>query len=220
MLNRHTSRRFHENKHRRGNHDFFPKPNRRIAVAVAAIAAVTVMSGCATTFSPERRLERWNVGENKDMVLVRGVRPLPSEEFDPICKAGKLPAILQNAANPDTFVVFTQKEICPNILNWRAIHGFVKSDFSRGAILAAGLIPPGTNVDVDDIVETIDSVGIDGRLDRPNLFVRVIRKNALKERDPTCYWDGQSGRFDAFATGGVVCPAEGWDWRDQKWAKK
>jgi hypothetical protein len=193
---------------------------RRIAGVAVAISAVALMSGCASTISAERRLERWNVGENKDLVLVRGVRPLNPAEFDPICKEGKLPANLQNAASLVEFVSFVQKEVCPNISEWRGISGFTKSDFGKGAILAAGLVRPGLAVDVDDIVESVSHQGPYGRITRPVIVARVIRKNALKERDPTCYWDGQSGRFDAFATGGVVCSAEGWDWRDQKWAKK
>ena len=98
--------------------------------------------------------------------------------------------------------------------------GFVKSDFVKGASIGRGLIPPGMKVEVDDIIEVSNYLDDNGLSVRPSFVTRVIRKNALKERDPTCYWDGQSGRFDSFATGGVVCPAEGWDWRDQKWSKK
>lgn len=198
----------------------FQNQIRRIAVAAVAIATVALMSGCATTFSAQQGLERWNPGENKDLVLVRAVDPLNAAEFDPMCKQGKLPASLSGVADEEKLVGFVQRTVCPNFSEWRAIRGFTKSDFGKGAILAVGLIQPGITVNVDDIVETSILMAIDGRVTRSPLVTRVIRKNALKERDPTCYWDGQSGRFDAFATGGVVCPAEGWDWRDQKWAKK
>lgn len=198
----------------------FQNQIRRIAVAAVAIATVALMSGCAIHFSPESRLERWNAGESRDMSLVRGVRSL-NVEFAPACNESRLSdAQMKFVHDPAQYLAYLKAEVCPNISEWRAISGFTKSDFGKGAILAAGLIRPGLVVDADDIVETSTDLHTDGRAMRPNLVTRVIRKNALKERDPSCYWDGQSGRFDAFATGGVVCPAEGWDWRDQKWAKK
>lgn len=199
----------------------FQSQIRRIVVAAMAVAAAVLMSGCATTHSNERRLEIWKVGENKDLVLVRGVRPLISKEFDPICKDGvALPIWEKDIDTQGQNLAFVRSRVCPHIGEWKSISGFTKSDFGKGWIGAAGWIQPNFEVDVDDIVEVTTSISEDGRLIRPPIVTRVVRKNALKERDPTCYWDGQSGRFDAFATGGVVCPAEGWDWRDQKWAKK
>jgi hypothetical protein len=195
---------------------------RRITVAAVGIVAVALMSGCTTMPSQEKVLQQWAVGENKVMALIRGIKPLNPVEYEPTCKQGKLPTTWGNHASLDEqkIVSAIQRDVCPNISEWRTISGFIKSDFRNGALLAVGLIPPGLNVDVDDIVETTLDFSLEGRATRPDLVTRVIRKNALKERDPTCYWDGQSGRFDAFATGGVVCPAEGWDWREQKWAKK
>lgn len=193
---------------------------RRIAVAAVAVAAVALTSGCATTHSNERRLEIWKAGENRDLVLVRSIQPITSH-YDSECGQGKLsPALVGNVNESGEFLNFLKKEVCPNFSEWKFILGFTKSDFGKGTIRAAGMIPPSLKVEADDIVEVITQIGEDGRLMRSPLVTRVVRKNALKERDPTCYWDGQSGRFDAFATGGVVCPAEGWDWRDQKWAKK
>lgn len=197
----------------------FQNQIRRIAVAAVAIATVALTSGCATTHSNERRLEIWKAGENKDFVLVRSIQPLLASNYETECRDGKLGSRLQEHLGKHA-LQFIQNEICPKISDWHLIRGFTKTDFGKGNIISAGLVPAGMSVDVDDIVEVTSQVEPDGRLSRLSLVTRVIRKNALKERDPTCYWDGQSGRFDAFATGGVVCPAEGWDWRDQKWAKK
>jgi hypothetical protein len=117
-------------------------------------------------------------------------------------------------------IQFLKTNVCSNLAQWKLYSGPIKSDFTKGNMIGRGLIPPGLNVEVDDIVEISTYLGNDGLHIRNAFVTRIIRKNALKERDPTCYWDGQSGRFDSFATGGVVCPAEGWDWRDQKWSKK
>jgi hypothetical protein len=193
---------------------------RRIAVAAVAITAVVLMSGCATAFTAEKNLERWEPGENKDLMLVRGVHPIAATVFQSECNDGKLTKVLQDKVVEVEFVQFLKMSVCPNLAQWKLYSGPIKSDFSKGQIIGRGLIPPGLNVEVDDIVEVSMPLTTDGRATRPDLVTRIIRKSALKERDPTCYWDGQSGRFDAFATGGVVCPAEGWDWREQKWAKK
>lgn len=194
---------------------------RRITTAAVATVAVALLSGCATHYSGEQLLDRWNAGENKDLVLVRGVHEIKTETFNQECTEGKLSSANKRASsNAVGVVAFLQQNVCTNLAEWRLISGFTKSDFGKGAISAVGLIRPGLKVDVDDIVEVSLLVTNDGRVTRPNLVTRVIRKNVLKERDPTCYWDGQSGPLDSFATGGVVCPAEGWDWRNQKWAKK
>jgi hypothetical protein len=198
----------------------FKTQTRWIAIASAAVAVV-LLSGCAITQSNDRRLQLWKVGENLDFVLVRSVRPLNPTEIDPSCKEGKISPLLKGMVDDETrFVSFLKENVCPDITEWRVIGGFTKSDFGKGSIGAAGLVRSEKNVEVDDIVETKNFIGVNGHIKQAPLVTRIIRKNALKERDPTCYWDGQSGRFDSFATGGVVCPAEGWDWRDQKWSNK
>ena len=194
---------------------------RRITAAAVATVAVALLSGCATHYSLETALERQHVGENKYLVLVRGIHPLREGEAGLICKDGVLPenwkAIVDTKGQT---LAFVKSEICPTLNAWRWFSGFTKSDFRKGNILAGGYVRPGLKVDVDDIVEVSSLMDTDGRTLRPELVTRVVRKNVLKERDPSCYWAGQSGPLDSFATGGVVCPAEGWDWRNQKWAKK
>jgi hypothetical protein len=148
------------------------------------------------------------------ILAVHGREDVKSECFE-----NKLSAELSKVLNPEA-LPFIVNEVCPNFAQWMSYRGFIKSDFYKGATIGGGFIRPGLKVEVDDIIEVSNYLGDNGLSMRPDLVTRVIRKNALKERDPTCYWDGQSGRFDSFATGGVVCPAEGWDWRDQKWSKK
>jgi hypothetical protein len=196
----------------------FKTQTRWIAIASAAVAAM-VLSGCTTSYSSVQRLERWKIGESKDFALVRGVYPLNAAHFKSECFENKLSSELSKVLSPEA-LPFIVNEVCPNFAQWRSYGGFVKSDFVKGPIIGGGFIPPGLKIEVDDIIEVSSYLDDKGLLMRPRLVTRVIRKNALKERDPTCYWDGQSGRFDSFATGGVVCPAEGWDWRDQKWSKK
>jgi hypothetical protein len=194
---------------------------RRIAVAAVAITAVVLMSGCATNLSASQQIERWNAGENKDLMLVRSVHPINPKLYESECKQGKLATWRQAHADDRGLLLGSiVNEVCPRTSDQLQADGFVKSDFGKGAMIGVGLIPKGMKVEADDIIELSREFDAEGRVIRSNVVTRVIRKNALKERDPTCYWDGQSGRFDAFATGGVVCPAEGWDWRDQKWAKK
>jgi hypothetical protein len=198
----------------------FKTQTRWIAIASAA-AATVFLSGCVTTHSNERRLDIWKVGENKDLVLVRSMRPLSASDYEAECRDGKLGSRLQDhLENRGKALEFIKKDICPKISQLKLLRGFKKSDFFNGNIISAALVTEDLTVDIDDIVEVSSLVEPDGRLSRLSVVTRVIRKNVLKERDPTCYWDGQSGRFDSFATGGVVCPAEGWDWRDQKWSKK
>ncbi|MBD8051088.1 hypothetical protein [Limnohabitans radicicola] len=194
----------------------------RIAKAAMATLAVALFSGCAYNYTGAQRLERWTPGENKDLALVLAVRPASeAAELAQICKEGTFPSVWKGAFDPQgPALTYVLANVCPSIGEWRFIRGFVKSDFTKGPIMAAGLIKPGLEVNAEDIVEASKLLDERGQLLRPALVTRVVRKNALKERDPTCYWDGQSGRLDGFATGGVVCPAEGWDWREQKWAKK
>jgi hypothetical protein len=193
---------------------------RRIAGVAVAISAVALMSGCATKYNGAQRLDRWEPGETRDFMIVRGVHQLEPEMFQNECKEGKIGSTTSDSTNATNWIGYFKEHVCSNQNDWQRFSGFIKSDFGKGAIFGRGLIRPGLKIEVDDIIEISQQIGEDGRITRPALAVRVIRKNALKERDPTCYWDGQSGRFDAFATGGVVCPAEGWDWREQKWAKK
>jgi hypothetical protein len=194
---------------------------RRITAAAVATVAVALLSGCATHYTGEQRLERWSVGENKVLALVRGVHSYKPETFKEICTTGKLSSTDKSAnVNEASAVSFLQQNVCPNPEGWKFISGFTKSDFRNGNLTAGGAIRPGLEVEVNDIVEVSSLLDADGLPLRPDLVTRVVRKNVLKERDPTCYWDGQSGALDSFATGGVVCPAEGWDWRNQKWAKK
>jgi hypothetical protein len=197
----------------------FKTQTRWIAIASAAVAAV-VLSGCATSYSGAQRLERWEAGETKDLMLVRGVHNLDSSIFKSECDENKVGATTVGAVNISEWIGFFSEHVCASKDQWQRYSGFIKSDFGKGAIYGRGLIRPGMRIDVDDIIEVSQRIDKDGRISSPAVAIRVIRKNALKERDPTCYWDGQSGRFDSFATGGVVCPAEGWDWRDQKWSKK
>jgi len=194
----------------------------RIAKAALATLAVALFSGCAYNYSGVQRLERWAPGESKDLALVLAVRPAnEAAELAQICKEGTFPSAWKGAFDPQgPALPYVLANVCPSIGEWRFVRGFVKSDFSRGPMMAAGLVPSGLVVTAEDIVEVSRLLDDKGLPTRPDLVTRVIRKNALKERDPTCYWDGQSGRLDGFATGGVVCPAEGWDWREQKWAKK
>jgi hypothetical protein len=194
---------------------------RRITAAAVATVAVALLSGCATPYSGEQRLERFSVGENKVLGLVRGVHVIKPETFKEVCTTGKLSSTDKSAnVNEASAVSFLHQNVCPNLAEWKFFSGFTKSDFRKGNMTADALIRPGLKVDVDDIVEFSIMLDAEGLLLRSALVTRVVRKNVLKERDPTCYWDGQSGPLDSFATGGVVCPAEGWDWRNQKWAKK
>jgi len=193
---------------------------RRVAVVAVATLAVALMSGCATPLTASQNLERGEPGETKDMMLIRGVHAIPDTLLQSECKVGTLKSDLQRLVVEADWLAYLKKNVCPDLAQWKLFSGPIKSDFSKGQMIGRGLIPPGLNVEVNDIVEVSTQLGKDGRYLRHTLITRVIRKNALKERDPTCFWDGQSGRFDGFATGGVVCPAEGWDWREQKWAKK
>jgi hypothetical protein len=197
----------------------FKTQTRWFAIASAA-AAVVLLSGCAYNYTGAQRLERWGSGETKDLMLVRGVHPISETMFKAECEENKVGHAYQGLVSDSSWVLYVQQSVCPNLNQWKRFSGFIKSDFIKGPIFGRGLVQPDMKVEVDDIIEISTRLDEDGRNSRPVLFVRVIRKNVLKERDPTCYWDGQSGRFDSFATGGVVCPSEGWDWRDQKWSKK
>jgi hypothetical protein len=57
-----------------------------------------------------------------------------------------------------------------------------------------------------------------GQLAQPLMVKRIARKAKDATQESGCWWDGGKGATTAFKGGGAVC--DGWNWRDQKFAKE
>ncbi len=70
----------------------------------------------------------------------------------------------------------------------------------------------------DDILELSMDTSTGGQKLRPDLVKRIARKAKDATKESGCWWDGGKGATTAFIGGGAVC--DGWNWRDQKFAKE
>ncbi len=74
------------------------------------------------------------------------------------------------------------------------------------------------DIEPDDILEYSIATSADGQKIRPDIVKRIARKAKDATKESGCYWDGGKGATTAFIGGGAVC--DGWNWRDQKFAKE
>jgi hypothetical protein len=89
---------------------------------------------------------------------------------------------------------------------------------AKGIKAARAFAPIDLIIEEDDVLEFSMDTSIEGRKIRPDLVKRVARKAKDATKESGCYWDGGKGATTAFIGGGAVC--DGWNWRDQKFAKE
>lgn len=186
-----------------------------ISIAIAAIPIF--LQGCATQFSPEKTLELSNVGVNKRMFLALGSTPVTLSA----CKTRSLAPHEKISLNEAALIDFLTN-LCPIQGSMVRINGFYKTDFYGGDLIAMGYAPKGLEIEKGDIVEVEFNIASSGYQSSFARVKRIVRKSALNTKDSSCYWSGAKSGALSFVSsaGGVICPAEGWDWRNQKWADK
>jgi hypothetical protein len=77
--------------------------------------------------------------------------------------------------------------------------------------------PHDLKIETGDIVEVTIELSANGEITRPMPVKRVARKEKDATKASGCWWDAGKWAASAFHNGGAVC--DGWNWRDQKWAK-
>lgn len=185
----------------------------RILSIIMATAALLGLGGCASTVSKERVLQLYPVGESTLYGVVPGKPKRLSEikDFDKAC--GQQP-------NQDEANKFLADNVCKSLDKWQiaSIVYHTKVWGTEGLKFQAVYAPIELKIEEDDILEASMLLLPDGRLARPSIVKRIARKAKEATKESGCYWDGGKGATTAFIGGGAVC--DGWNWRDQKFAKE
>jgi hypothetical protein len=185
----------------------------RTFALLVSTAALLGLGGCATTVSKERVLQLYPVGESTLFGVVPGKPKRLSEikDFEKAC--GKQP-------NQDEANKFLNDNVCRSLDKWQiaSIVYHTKVWGTEGLKFQAVYAPIEMKIDEDDILEASMMLLPDGRLARPSIVKRVARKAKDATKESGCWWDGGKGATTAFIGGGAVC--DGWNWRDQKFAKE
>jgi hypothetical protein len=189
----------------------------RILSIILATAALLGLGGCATSVTAKKIQSRFQSGEQSLYVVVPTKPRILSQEsdFKGFCLDDPSAEIF-NASARD----WMKKNVCTDIGGWQIVPGVYQTKVwgSDGLRLMGSLAPANWSIDSDDILEISLDISVDGKFMRPNLVKRIARKAKDATKESGCYWDGGKGATTAFIGGGAVC--DGWNWRDQKFAKE
>ena len=191
----------------------------RIGAALAALAAASLLVGCATPNTPEQILKRFDPGEVTLYVIVAGppknmaeMLQRPSERAM-VCEGVNL----ADAAKP--LRPWFSENLCTGdrARQWQWVPGVYYTSAFGGIQSSRAYAPADLKIEVDDILEVSGQVSPDGTQAGPALVKRIARKAKDATKASGCYWDGGMGWTSGVVSGGAVC--DGWNWRDQKWAR-
>lgn len=189
----------------------------RLILALLSTAALLGLGGCATALSKQDMLAQFEPGEQKLYVVVsRQPQKLTDiKEFDKNCGRQKLS---ENAAS--TYNEWMSKNVCQQISQWQIVAGVYHTKVwgTNGLKSTGAYAPIDLKIEPDDILELSTDLGVTGENVRPVIVTRIARKAKDATKESGCYWDGGKGATTAFIGGGAVC--DGWNWRDQKFAKE
>ena len=189
----------------------------RTFALLVSTAVLLGLGGCATNLKPKDMLAQFEVGEQVVYVVVPG-KPKKLTEFDgfpKICGAQQDETWSQSANE------FMTKYVCNNLDKWQLVSGVYHTKvlgLSGGVKFTPALAPASMSIETDDILEFSVATSSDGQKIRPALVKRIARKAKDATKESGCWWDGGKGATTAFIGGGAVC--DGWNWRDQKFAKE
>lgn len=191
--------------------------NLRTFGLTASIAALMGLGGCATSFTPKDTLAQFEPGVQKLFVVVPGKPKQLTDikDLDKHCGKQKLTA---NAAA--SYNDWMANNICTNIARWQIVSGVYHTKVwgTNGLKFTGAYAPAEWKIEADDILEISQEISEQGQHTRPNLVKRIARKAKDATKESGCWWDGGKGATTAFKGGGAVC--DGWNWRDQKFAKE
>jgi hypothetical protein len=182
--------------------------NVRTFALFASIAVLLGLGGCASTNTPKRNLAAYNVGEQTIYGMVIG-RPIPLPQVKGFDRCGKEPTVSSSQNE------WSARNVCDQGDKWqyvRVLH------HTAGMKMLISYAPHDLKLETDDIVEVISELSAEGELTKPALIKRIARKGKDATKASGCWWDAGKWATSQIFHGGVVC--DGWNWRDQKWAKK
>jgi hypothetical protein len=185
------------------------KTFRSFALLVSTAASLG-LGGCASSFSKDRLLQLNPVGESTLFGVVPGK---PNKDLSNLkCEPN---STLSEEGNK-----YQADNICPNLgkLQIVSVVFHTKVWGMEGLKSLGAYAPADWNIEKDDILEVSVNMSETGQFVRPNLVKRIARKAKDATKESGCYWDGGKGATTAFIGGGAVC--DGWNWRDQKFAKE
>ena len=125
-----------------------------------------------------------------------------------------------NSENSEEGNKYQSEKICPNLAKLQLVSVVYHTKLwgTEGLKFMPAYAPIELNIEENDILEASLSVLPNGQLARPLIVKRIARKAKDATKESGCYWDGGKGATTAFIGGGAVC--DGWNWRDQKFAKE
>jgi hypothetical protein len=189
----------------------------RTFALLTSTAALLGLGGCATSYTPKDVLAQFEPGEQKLYVVVPGQPRNLGEVKDVVKNCGN-----QKIADTQSPLVneWMKQHICPDVPKWQVVAGVYHTKvWGMDGLRSIGAYAPASlQIEKDDILELSNSFSANGRQMRPAVVVRIARKAKDATKESGCYWDGGKGATTAFIGGGAVC--DGWNWRDQKFAKE
>lgn len=189
----------------------------RIFALLMSTAALLGLGGCATSVTPAKMLTRFEPGVQSLYAVVPGktTKLTDIKDFQKHC--GKQDLLDIGAPSMNTW---TAENICSDITKWQVVRGVyqTKAWGLEGLKTMGAYAPVDLKIEADDILELSLEISEQGQHTRPNLVKRIARKAKDATKESGCYWDGGKGATTAFIGGGAVC--DGWNWRDQKFAKE
>lgn len=179
-------------------------------------AVLLGMGGCAT-YTAKDVLVQFEPGENKVYAVVPGEpkKLVDIKDFGKRCGTQELGDTADRAYNE-----WMNINVCATPEKWQTVATvyLTKVWGTDGLRTMPALAPASFNIERDDILELNFSITDQGRGTRPAIVTRVARKAKDATKESGCYWDGGKGATTAFIGGGAVC--DGWNWRNQKFAKE
>jgi hypothetical protein len=190
--------------------------NLRTLALTASIAALLGLGGCGT-LTPNDMLAQFEPGVQNLFVVVPGKPRHLSDikDFQKYCGKQDLPSIAASSAN-----TWVAENVCSDISKWQLVSGVYHTKVwgTKGLKYTVAYAPAEWKIEADDILEFSLEISKEGQHTRPNLVTRIARKAKDATKESGCWWDGGKGATTAFKGGGAVC--DGWNWRDQKFAKE
>ncbi|MDI9235197.1 hypothetical protein [Limnohabitans lacus] len=189
----------------------------RTFALLVSTAVLLGLGGCAGTYKPKDILTQFNPGEQSIYVVVPGAPKKLTEikDYAKHCGKQELTEIMSSSVN-----TWTAENVCPDIAKWQRVAGVYQTKVwgMEGLKTTTALAPSNMHIEADDILEVNLFISRDGLITKPGVVKRIARKAKDATKESGCYWDGGKGATTAFIGGGAVC--DGWNWRDQKFAKE
>jgi len=189
----------------------------RILSIILATAALLGLGGCASSYKPKDILAQFNPGEQSIYVVVPGApkKLTDIKDYSKYCGKHEVTELMATSVNP-----WIEQNICSDLSKWQNVAGVLHTKVwgMEGLKSMVAYAPSTMVIEEDDILEVILYISPSGQFTKPNLVKRIARKAKDATKESGCYWDGGKGATTAFIGGGAVC--DGWNWRDQKFAKE